>query len=108
MLFDSDDINLQNKKNELFDAIKSLKNTINNKITDKDEQIYELQQNINKQEQYIQTNIINSSHNDSDNQKLRSDFEQYKNLKNKELDELKSELNLIIQDIDNIINNIIL
>ena len=76
MLFNDNEIILQNKKSELLKSINSLEDSINNKI---------------------KKNSINDLLLDND-----------KEQKNKEFEELKNELNLIIKDIDKIIDNITL
>lgn len=75
---------LKAKKIELIDALNLLGNNITAKVREKNSLIGELNKKI---------------------QNVSAD-EQYKIKKNRELDSLKSELNNILKDIDNIITNI--
>ena len=75
---------LKEKKIELIDALNLLGNNITAKVREKNSLIGELNKKI---------------------QNVSAD-EQYKIKKNRELDSLKSELNNILKDIDNIITNI--
>ena len=75
---------LKTKKIELIDALNTLGNNITSKIKEKNSLIKELNEKV----------------------KNVSIDEKYRIKKNKELDSLKSELNGILKDIDNIITNI--
>ena len=75
---------LKTKKIELIDALNMLGNNITSKIKEKNGLIKELNEKV----------------------KNVSVDEKYRIKKNKELDSLKSELNGILKDIDNIITNI--
>ena len=75
---------LKVKKIELIEALNLLGNNVKSKVKEKNNTINKL------------------------NERVKNLFadEEYRNKKNKELDDLKLELNNILKDIDSIINNI--
>lgn len=76
---------ISEKKTILLNALDDLSITILNKIKSKNEEINNIQKHCTPDLDYLA---------------------KYKSIKNEEFDKLKSELNSIVNDIDNIIKNI--